>query len=194
MQAAGQELCKRGYNPGYVAKVLKAETGFGFNVQQLHTAKAAGPKEPPEQAPRSTEAAVEKEVTKEITAEALTSVRASLSTGKGIEAALGPYAKLYGYENTNLFVLELFDFWGLWHEYVNKIVEEIQLLRWGIQEMQRKLSPEALKALKAQAIKEISQSVLIMAASTGKYPDPQMFQQYIMQVKEEIENVISSSG
>jgi hypothetical protein len=154
--------------------------GHGFRPQDLKV-------ESGEAAPPSVERAVKQHVVKEITEEAVKKVEQALATGKGIDDALAPYAKLYGYENVNQFALELLGFWDLWHGQVDAMFKELQVMRWAFGELQRKLSPEALQALKTVSINEITQSVLLAAAQTGKYPEAELLREYIQVVKEEIE-------
>lgn len=180
-----RELAAQGMNKGAVSAAAKQLWGKGFRPQALMQAADAA-KAPDVEAPRKTEAAVEQTVEKEITSEAVTKIREAMATGKGVEDALGPYARLYGYENTTQFLLGMFDFWSTWHEYVGQLVEQNAAYKWAVQELTRKFTPEALRALEDAAIRDVSHSLLVAASQTGNYPSPETLRSYIQVIKEEM--------
>lgn len=192
VKKVGQEAMRQHMNSALILTVMKKDYKCGMNMKQLKEGMVEGPEETvvqkPTPAPKATEKAVTKVVEEEITREAVSRVRQVLDTGKGIEDAMGPVARLYGFENTNAFVISMFDFWSTWHEHVNKLVEQNAAYKWAIGEIVRKLTPEALKALEDVSIKEITTSVLMAGAATGHYPDPETLRQYITVVKEEMKN------
>lgn len=179
VRTACQELVKAGHNRAYILKAAKELTGFGFNQQQISPPKEG-------KAAPGVEKGVEKKVTAEIAREATLQLHAVLATGKNLEDALGPIARFYGFGTTADFVLGMFTFWDTWHDHVEALTQDNEQLRWALNEIVTKFTPEARKTLQDQAVKDLVFSTIIMGQQTGKFPPPETMRGYIQVLKEEM--------
>ena len=173
------DLKNKGYKTDVINKVVKQETGTGFSVKKLKQVKG-------EQAPAGVEKTLERVVTTEIAREAAAELRAVLQTGKSLEDAMGPLARFYGFESTAVFVTEMFTFWDTWHKHIQTVVAERDMFKWAIRELTEKLSPEARKVLKDEAVKEVTMATIVMGQQTGNFPPPETMRGYIKVLKEEM--------
>lgn len=178
-QKAGQTLISQKMNTAAVQAAVKDVTGFSFSFKQL-----TPPKE--DEAPASVLKAVEQKIEAKIAAEAMNKLEQALATGKSLEDSLGTIAKEYGYENTEVFVTDIFGFWDTWHAHVEKLVVERDLYKWAINELIVRLGPEAKQILKNQAVKELTISTLVLGQQTGNFPPPETMREYIKVLKEEM--------
>lgn len=175
---AAKQLVKLGLNPGAVIKILKAETGFGFSIRQVAAKKER-------EAPVSVEKLVEKKVTTVIASEAARTVNQALATGQGLEKALGPIAKNYGFDSVGAFVVKMYDFYSTYKGYIKKMDEEVLLLKGTIKHLAQHFGPESRKALRARATWNFL--IELSKATNGKLPPPETLQVMIKEIKEEFD-------
>jgi len=178
-QKAGQELNRQKKPSAAVRQAVQNVTGFSFNFKQLTPLKEG-------EAPASVQRVVKKKVEEVIAAEAMNRLDQALATGKSLEDSLGTIAAEHGYENTEVFVVDIFGFWDTWHAHVEKVVAERDLYKWAINELIEKLDPDAKQILINQAVKDLAMSTSVLGYLTGNFPPPETMRGYIKVLKEEM--------
>lgn len=184
--AAAKQVFGKVHNPTAVVSAVKGIYQVGLQGKDLKATADAGTAGTVGQVAKSAKTAVKEEVEKVIAAEATAEVRRALDTGKGAEDVFGPYARHYGYENTNAFVGAMFDFWETWHGNVQVIARERAEYKWALREVLKAFTPEAKKALKNQMLNDTALSVMLMGQQTGKFPPPETMRGYLQILKEEL--------